>query len=1004
MTQEKSYKDTLNLPQTPFPMKAELARREPEMLKGWQDAHLCEAIRKKSQGKDKYILHDGPPYANGNIHIGHALNKILKDIIVKYKTLRGFDSLYVPGWDCHGLPIEHAALKEMGKRKEEVDRLAFRKQARAYAERFVGIQREEFKRLSVFGRWENPYLTMNFSYQATIAGSFLKLFKKGYIEQRLKPVPWCWDCETALADAELEYEDKTSQAVYVAFEVVWDGADKEFMERIGVGAQKGDRLNSKPVPFLKAHVLIWTTTPWTLPANVGIAYHPNLWYVAVRAKSSCHPESRQRRDEGSKNEIVYFVAEDLLENLKSKMGWQEVEVLERFRGEDTPFGWAKHPFLNRNSKMISADYVSSTDGTGFVHIAPGHGEEDYHYGTLENTLPIISPVDEKGRFTPEGGGGLAKGFVESYPEFKGVHVFKANPKITAILKEKNSLLFEEPHLHSYPHCWRCKKPIIFRATPQWFLKIDHGNLRQKMKQAIQSEIKFTPEWGKNRIGSMVETRPDWCLSRQRYWGVPIPLIHCLSCKKIYGEEIEETVLKSFQHFGADIWFEKEAEYFLGNSGGRAPTCCPNPQLKKEEDIIDVWFDSGVSHQAVLKPASYTPGVQHTGCVGGLGYPADLYLEGSDQHRGWFQSSLTTALALEGKPPFRGVLTHGFVVDGAGKKMSKSAGNVVAPQDVMKEFGADILRLWVSSCDYSLDVRLSKEILKQLADQYRKIRNTFRYMLSNLYDFNPEKQGEHAGSPPLHPLDQWAITLTHELALSVRKSYDAFDFHKIYEAIHSFCTLHLSNYYFDVLKDTLYTAKKDGFLRRSAQTGLFRVLKILVKLTAPLLPFTSEEVWKSFPIEPGVDSVHLADWPEEIKTGEPPARANFETWSHVRRIRDVLTPFLEEKRAEGLIGSSLDAKLSLSSKDAKIASLLKEVWDDLPRVFIVSQVYPLAEKASFTPGVQEVVYSYGDISGKILLSVEKANGLKCVRCWNYSPAVGKSAEHPGLCGKCLEALA
>jgi isoleucyl-tRNA synthetase len=934
MTQEKIYKETLNLPDTPFPMKADLVRREPEMLKAWETEGLYARLRQKAQGRDKYILHDGPPYANGQTHIGHALNKILKDIIVRYKTLRGFDSLYVPGWDCHGLPIEHACLKEMGKRKEEVERVAFRKQARKYAEKFIALQREEFKRLAVFGEWEKPYLTMNYDYQAAIAESFLRIYEKGYIEQRLKPVPWCFDCETALADAELEYEDKTDPTVYVAFEMVTEHAEPDFVKL----------LNGQ-----KAQVLIWTTTPWTLPANVGIAYHPDLTYVLAKTETG-----------------FFIFAKDLAQTLKEKAGWQEMEFVTEFKGGNLPFAFAKHPFLERNSKVLDADYVSSTDGTGFVHIAPGHGEEDYQYGYIDHGLPILSPVDEKGRFTKD------------FPFAEGLHVFKANPKIVELLQEKKALLKTEPYKHSYPHCWRCKKPIIFRATPQWFMKINHDGLREKMTDMIQNKIKFTPDWGKNRIGSMVETRPDWCLSRQRYWGVPIPIVSCKSCKKVLVSETKDTIVKLFREQGADVWFEKKAEDFLG---GKKADCCANPQLHQETDIIDVWFDSGVSHQAVLKPSKE------------LKFPADLYLEGSDQHRGWFQSSLTAGMALEGIPPFKGILTHGFVVDGEGKKMSKSAGNVVSPQDVMKEFGADILRLWVSSCDYSVDVRLSKEILKQAADSYRKIRNTFRYILSNLYDFDPKEDA--LGFDHLNPLDQWAMAATEEMMLQVEKHYEQFTFHEIYQVVYNFCTVQLSAYYFDILKDTLYTARKDGDLRRSAQTVLFYILKNMVKLLSPILPFTMDEVWKAYKIEEGIASVQESTW--TFKTGKFKGHAD---WTHIRQVRDVITPLLEKRRNTGMIGSSLDAKIYLKTDNAELVRIFKEQWNELGRVLIVSQLEWMDEERA---GMEEVFYRGGSIDAKLWIAVEKASGLKCVRCWNYSTVVGSDAQHPGLCGKCLEAI-
>ena len=902
-------------------MKANLAQREPEMLKAWQEKNVYAGIRKKSTGRTKYILHDGPPYANGHIHIGHALNKILKDIIVRYKTLKGFDALYVPGWDCHGLPIEHACLKEMGKRKEDVERVSFRQTARKYAEKFVEMQREEFKRLGIFGEWDKPYLTMNYSYQTAIAESFLTIYDKGFIEQHLKPVPWCFDCETALADAELEYEDKTDSTVYVKFE-------------------------SKDYSFL-----VWTTTPWTLPANVGLALHPDLEYVIV---------------ETEKGKFVF--ARGLLKTLQEKLAFQSVKEIGSKKGKDFAGTQAKHPFIDRTSTVILADYVSATDGTGIVHIAPGHGEDDYQYGYLQNHLPVLSPVDSRAKFTNE------------FPEGAGLKVLKeGNEKVIEILKEKGALLHEEKYSHSYPHCWRCKKPIIFRATPQWFMKIDHEDLRKKMSKAIQSEIKFTPDGGKNRIGSMVETRPDWCISRQRYWGVPIPMLRCASCQTHFPAE-KEKVRSIFEREGADAWFSHPALDF-------AAACpkCGKKDFKKEEDILDVWFDSGVSHQAVLKKSS------------DLQFPADLYLEGSDQHRGWFQSSLTASMAIEGTAPFKGALTHGFVMDGEGRKMSKSFGNVVAPQEVMKEFGADILRLWVSSCDYQFDVRISKNILQQLADAYRKIRNTFRYLLANLYDFDPEKHQVPHGK--IYPLDQWAIQRTKALAHLIDSEYQHFNFHQIYQHIYEFCNADLSAYYFDALKDTLYTAKKEAPIRRSAQTALFYILNQLVKMLAPILPFTMDEVWKSYPIESGIASVHESLW-NVPELGMEPSLCR--DWNQIRKFRDAITPCLEAKRAAGLIGSSLEAKIYLRTSHPELARILKENWAEIPRVLIVSQV---EVSETDRPGVEEIDYVFGveDTRAKIFISVEKADGLKCVRCWNYSTVVGSDSEHPGLCGKCLEAV-
>lgn len=945
MTQEKVYKDTLNLPQTSFPMKADLARREPDMLKDWEASALYKTLRSRVQGRQKYVLHDGPPYANGHIHIGHALNKILKDMIVKYKTMSGYDALYVPGWDCHGLPIEHQCLKDMGKRKEEVERVEFRKQARAYAEKFVSIQREEFKRLGVFGDWDHPYLTMNYGYQASIAESFLRIFEKGYIEQRLKPVPWCFDCETALADAELEYDEKISKSIFVKFPV--HAADLKARKILP------ENFEDKPVSLL-----IWTTTPWTLPANVGAAVSPNEGFEYVVA------------DLG---EEAWILMVERLTPLFQKLKIAEPAATYLVPGGGKALAGLsyRHPFLDRMGRVILADYVSAEDGTGIVHIAPGHGEEDYAAGYLQNKLEILSPVDEKGRFT------------EQYPASKGVHVFKANDAIIELLQNRKMLVAEAPHQHSYPHCWRCKKPILFRATPQWFMKIEHEDLRRKMTAEIQSAVRFTPDWGRNRIGSMVETRPDWCLSRQRYWGVPIPVIRCVNCSRTFVEETKDRIVRAFKEKGADVWFESRPETFFLNE--RAPDCCGAQNLRKEEDIIDVWFDSGVSHQAVLR------------ADGRLPWPADLYLEGSDQHRGWFQSSLTTSVALEGKAPFKGVLTHGFVVDGEGKKMSKSAGNVVSPQEVIKEYGVDILRLWVSSCDYQFDVRLSKDILKQLADAYRKIRNTFRYMLANLYDFAPSKDAVEIEK--LHPLDQWAVLHTRRRLAEIHEAYERFEFHKIYRLVHDLCSMDFSSYYFDILKDTLYTARRDSFIRRSAQSALFDLLSRLVKITAPVLPFTCDEVWKAFPLEKGCASVHASVFEKDAPV---PENGGLADWDRIRTVRNAVTLFLEKLREAKTIGSSLDARVILYA-EGETKQLLRRYEKELARVFIVSQ-FSISD--SELPGMEKTVVSFAESSDKMTtigVKVEKAEGVKCVRCWHYSAAVGRHAGHPELCEKCVDAV-
>ncbi|MBI4549839.1 MAG: isoleucine--tRNA ligase [Candidatus Omnitrophica bacterium] len=964
MAEEKNYKETVNLPQTPFPMKGNLPQREPEFLKKWAETRLYGRIREnRSQAPAKFVLHDGPPYANGQIHIGHALNKILKDIIVKYKTMKGLDAHYVPGWDCHGLPIELQALKEMGKRKEEVPQGEFRKQARRYAEKFVNVQREEFVRLGVFGDWERPYLTMDPAYQAVIARSFLTLFEKGYVERRLKPVPWCFDCETALADAEIEYENKTDVTVYAAFRL--DG---------GESADPLQKAFLNKFPGETVSVLIWTTTPWTLPANVGMAFHPSLHYVAARTERG-----------------IFVFAEELADALRSKLGWHKCEVLDRFSGAEIPAKTALHPFLGRSSRRIFADYVSSTDGTGIVHIAPGHGEEDYRYGHLESGLPILSPVDAKGRFTDD----PDTGWAEAYPEFKGMNVFKANTKIVELLKEKGALVTSEEYSHSYPHCWRCKKPVLFRATQQWFLKIDEHGLRRSLTERIRDSIAFYPDWGRNRIGSMVETRPDWCLSRQRYWGVPITVLSCKKCSRPFGLDtkslagnpvfraIAGRIEEAFSRDSADIWFEKEAGDFLP-AGHRC--VCGSGEFEKEKDILDVWFDSGVSHQAVLKYGGW-----------GLGHPADLYLEGSDQHRGWFQVALITGSALDGIPPFKAVLTHGFVVDGEGKKMSKSAGNVISPQQVIKDFGADVLRLWVSSCDYQYDVRLSREILARMVEAYRRIRNTFRYLLGNLFDFDFET--DRVAPAEMDSIDRWVMAELAELLKGVEASYERYEFYQIYKQVHEFCTVKLSNFYLDALKDRMYTASPKSSKRRSSQTAFHAILKTLVKVLAPVLPFTAEEVWGSYVFEKDCPSVHAAFWPASDPV--PGAAALIQDWRGILELRDAVNEMIEAMRARGEIGSPLEAEVRFGIAEEAVRSIFEDRRQDLALAFVVSGIVLSPETG---PGPARRFENLFGRCVELSLEIAKAAGSKCERCWNYSTEVGAFSNHPTLCRKCVGALA
>jgi isoleucyl-tRNA synthetase len=912
---EKDYKDTLNLPQTGFPMKANLPQREPEILNFWESEKIYEKMQEKNKDGTPYILHDGPPYANGHIHIGHALNKILKDIIVKYKSMNGFHSPYVPGWDCHGLPIELEVDKKLGKKKEEINILEKRDLCRQYAEKFVDIQREEFKRLGVFGDWSSPYLTMSYDYEASIVRELAEFVKGGFVYKGKKPVHWCPSCITALAEAEVEYADKESPSIFVRFRVL-----DEDLERIG--------LQGKEVYFV-----IWTTTPWTLPANLALAVNPEIKYVALDTGSS-----------------VYILAEQLLESLKERLSLTG-NVISRFTGSELSGIRALHPFIERQSRVISGSFVSVEEGTGIVHIAPGHGEEDYEAG-LKEGLDIYAPVDDRGRFINAG-----------VAEIEGQFVFKANALITEILKNNGSLLLEETVSHSYPHCWRCKKPVIFRATEQWFISMEHANLREKCLKEI-SNVTWIPSWGKDRIYGMVENRPDWCISRQRAWGVPITLFKCNDCGEILTDKTAlDRIIKLVEEHGADVWFAKTPEELLPE--GTKCSKCSSSSFSKEMDILDVWFDSGVSH-TTLK--------DH--------WPADMYLEGSDQHRGWFQSSLLASVGTKGTAPYRTVLTHGFVVDGKGKKMSKSLGNVVSPQDIIKTTGAEVLRLWVSAEDYKGDIRISKEIIARLTEAYRKIRNTARFLLGNLYDFDGTDM-----SQSLLEIDRWAMSRLQGLIKKVTEAYERFDFHEVYHRIYNFCVVDMSSFYLDILKDRLYTFRSDSTERRAAQWVLREILVSMTKLMAPVLSFTAEEIWK-FIKDKDTESVFLSDFPKVNEKFIDQALE--EKWDRLIAIRDEVNKALEIKRKERFIGNSLEAKviLYLSEEDF---NLLSEYKDFLPTLFIVSQ-------AEINKGGE------GDYKGEsVSATVERAEGAKCQRCWNWSPSVGTFPEYPEVCGRCYNVI-
>jgi isoleucyl-tRNA synthetase len=928
----KDYKDTLNLPKTDFPMKANLTQKEPLMMKFWEEKKIYEKLQGIRKNSEHYILHDGPPYANGHIHIGHALNKILKDIIVKYKSMKGFYSPYVPGWDCHGLPIELQVDKNLGDKKDKFDILEKRKLCKEYAAKFVDIQRDEFKRLGVFGDWQNPYLTMTYTYEATIVREFCKFVEAGYVYKGKKPVHWCPSCITALAEAEVEYADKESPSIFVKFAL-----DEENISRF-FPALKGEKM----------FVLIWTTTPWTLPANLAIAFHPDFDYVAFK-----------------NNDEVYIVAEGRVEALREKIGLNG-NVIAKKTGKDLEGMNVLHPFIRRKSKAVLGEFVSLEEGTGIVHIAPGHGEDDYEIG-LKYGLDIYAPVDDHGKFKFVGD--------EQASPLQGKFVFKANAEIVDILKNKNALIKEEKVTHSYPHCWRCKKPVIFRATEQWFISMEKNKLREKSLTEIDSVI-WIPKWGKDRIQGMLANRPDWCISRQRAWGVPITLLKCETCEEfVTDHNVLLNIVRVVEAQGADIWFMKKAEELLPS--GYKCRKCGSASFLKETDILDVWFDSGVSHAAVMEVDDR------------FSWPADMYLEGSDQHRGWFQSSLLASVGTRGKAPYRTVLTHGFVVDGQGKKMSKSLGNVVAPQEVIKGNGAEILRLWVSAEDYRDDIRISKEILDRLTEAYRKIRNTCRFLLGNIYDFDYKDC-----SNDLLEIDRWAMSRLQTFTKNLMSAYEKFDFHEGFHNIYNFCVVDMSSFYLDVLKDRLYTFKSDSAERRAAQWVFCQILSTMTRLMAPILSFTAEEVWQSIRNreQNTEDSVFLASFPEvDEKYYDQELEKK---WDDLFVLRNEVNKALEIKRAERFIGNSLEAKLILCCPQ-KYNAIISECKDFLTAFFIVSAV----EIMDKSPGDS---YKSTEVEG-LEIKVERAPGAKCQRCWNWSESVGTFTEAPEICDRCYKVI-
>jgi isoleucyl-tRNA synthetase len=920
-------------------MRANLTQKEPETLEFWKDKGAYERMVAANQGRERYVLHDGPPYANGHIHLGTALNKILKDIIVKHKNMAGYKAEYVPGWDCHGLPIEHKVAQELrAKGKTDLPALTVRKICREYAEKWLDVQRKEFKRLGVFGTWDEPYKTMNPSYEAATAGELGNFMAAGNVRRSKKPIYWCISCETALAEAEVEYADHASPSIYVRFPL-----NDEKLRDVFPRAEPG-----------KAWILIWTTTPWTLPANMGVALHPDFEYLLVQAGGE-----------------QYVLAEKLLETCAGKFGWEDYEVLDKAEGRRLEGLNARHPFYERESKLVLGDYVTLETGTGCVHTAPGHGREDYETG-LSYGLDILSPLDDQGRFLP------------AVDFFAGLTVFEANPKVIDKLEELGRLMAREELSHSYPHCWRCKKPVIFRATTQWFISMQAGDLRRKALSAIVNDVEWIPAWGRDRIYGMIEQRPDWCISRQRTWGVPIVALLCENCDEAWFDpDWVKSVCARFEEHprGCDYWFEAEISEVAPE--GLACPKCGAASWKKEDDILDVWFDSGTSFSAVAekRPECY--------------FPTDMYLEGSDQHRGWFHSSLLASVGTRGEPPYRTVLTHGYVVDGEGRKMSKSIGNVISPQEIIDKYGADLLRMWVASENYQEDVRISDEILSRLVDAYRRIRNTCRFILGNLSDFDP---GRHALPPErMLPLDRYALNVLADVHGGVQRAYGRFEFHKVFHSLHNLCVTQLSAFYLDMIKDRLYVSGEDSQERRSAQTALRQIMLALLSDLAPILSFTCEEIHGHLPeaLHPGTECVfEMRFAPDADLPLDAEARRD---WDVIAKLRAEVNRAVEPVRKSGRVGHTLDCLITLYAAE-ELAEVIERSNADLREVFIASEV--ILKPADQAP---EEAYASDELAG-LKIGVEQVPGEKCERCWVYSQELGATAEHPNICPRCTRVLA
>ena len=920
------WKNTVNLPRTGFPMKANLQTAEPEWLARWQAMDLYGQIRQTRAGRPKFVLHDGPPYANGHIHIGHALNKILKDFVVRSRTMAGYDAPYVPGWDCHGLPIELKVDRELGPKKRDMSVADFRRACRRYADEYVRIQREEFERLAVLGLWSTPYLTMNYGYQAAIVRALGTFVEKGMVYKGKKPVHWCIHCRTALAEAEVEYEPHTSPSIYVEFRLAL-GCAEELAARVPELAGR------------YVSTLIWTTTPWTIPSNLAVAFNPDLIYGAYPV--------------GTTHVIV---AQALADRVSKATGRSFGEPVVTFPGSVMERLAFRHPLYDRDSLAVLGDYVTLEQGTGVVHTAPGHGTDDFHTG-VKYGLEIYAPVDAGGRF------------LDTVERFGGQRVFDANPKIEAALKERGRLWHRESFEHSYPHCWRCQNPVIFIATSQWFISMDTGGLRQQALAAID-RVRWIPAWGRDRIHNMVALRPDWCISRQRSWGVPIPAVNCPACQTpLLTPELVERAARVFDQYGADAWYERPVAEFVPE--GLTCPGCGDRSFDREYNILDVWFDSGSSHEAVLRADA------------NLTWPADMYLEGSDQHRGWFHSSLLIGLGTRGEAPFRQVLTHGFVVDEQGRKMSKSLGNTVAPQDVIKQSGAEILRLWVSMVDYGEEVRLGPEILARVVEAYRKVRNTCRILVANLYDFDPAV--DMVAPDRLEAVDRYALARYAEAAQRIVRAYNAYDFPTIFQSLNALATVDLSAFYVDVTKDRMYTFGARSAGRRSAQTVMYLMADGLARLIAPILPVTADELWRFLPGRRSV-SVHLEEFPD---VGPFVDAGLLSSWDRLMAVRDEVNAALEEKRKDKVIGNSLGARVTITAT-GPVGALLKRHVADLPMLFIVSD---LALHVGSVDAAEEVK-----------VDVERAPGVKCDRCWRYVPSVRTEPDWAGICDRCVEALA